>query len=33
MDLDKKYLYHSLDVADPFAYFYIMAKVHNKKAT
>jgi hypothetical protein len=30
-DKDEKYLYHSLDVANPFAYFYIMAnKVHNK---
>jgi hypothetical protein len=29
-DKDEKYLYRSLDVADPFAYFYIMAKVHKK---
>ena len=29
-DPDEKFLYRSLDVADPFAYFYIMAKVHKK---
>jgi hypothetical protein len=27
---DKKFLHRSLDVANPFAYFYIMAKVHKK---
>jgi hypothetical protein len=27
---DEKYLSRSLEVADPFAYFYIMAKVHKK---
>jgi hypothetical protein len=28
---DEKYLYRSLNVADLFDYFYIMAKVHTKK--
>jgi hypothetical protein len=27
---DERYLYRSLNVVDPFAYFYIMAKVRKK---
>jgi hypothetical protein len=29
-DKDEKFLFRSLNVANPFAYFYIMAKVHKK---